>query len=60
MPAQAYNQADLASEFGTVRNIVPVDTLHDAIRLIFRIEFDSIGVAQRAICRGGGTNSLDA
>ncbi|KAI4950464.1 hypothetical protein J4E91_004347 [Alternaria rosae] len=53
MPAQAYTQADLASEFGTVRNIIHVDTLHDAIRLIFRIEFDSIGVAQRAICRGG-------
>lgn len=60
MPAQAYTKADLASEFGTVRNIVHVDTLHDAMRLIFRIEFDSIGAAQCAICRGGSTDSLDA
>jgi len=39
----------IAREFGNVRNVVHVDTVHDAMRLIFRIEFDSIDAAQRAI-----------
>ncbi|KAI4714545.1 hypothetical protein J4E89_000225 [Alternaria sp. Ai002NY15] len=38
----------IAREFGNVRN-VHVDTVHDEMRLIFRIEFDSIDAAQRAI-----------
>ncbi|KAI4653198.1 uncharacterized protein J4E79_008711 [Alternaria viburni] len=44
------HQVDLiAREFGIVRNVVHVDTVHDEMRLIFRIEFDSIDAAQRAI-----------
>ncbi|KAI4610833.1 hypothetical protein J4E80_007862 [Alternaria sp. BMP 0032] len=39
----------IAREFGNVRNVVHVDTVHDEMRLIFRIEFDSIDAAQRAI-----------
>jgi hypothetical protein len=39
----------IAKEFGPVRNIVHTDTMDDTMHLGFRVEFDSIDAAHRAV-----------
>ncbi|KAB2100364.1 hypothetical protein AG0111_0g11334 [Alternaria gaisen] len=43
------NTETIAKVFGPVRNVVHVDTLNDKMHLVFRIEFDSVDAAHRAI-----------
>ncbi|KAF1837843.1 hypothetical protein BDW02DRAFT_576772 [Decorospora gaudefroyi] len=45
----AHAVAITAGAFGTVRNVVHVDTLEDRMQLVFRIEFHSVDAANRAV-----------